>query len=232
MSDEAENKLMAQAYKSLNGHDHTLEKANIADPASVPNTHADTISNNNNAPSNSGPSHPEELRKQAITLAVNPHSYSSLSGMDTQKLLALDTKALQAVVYADNSFVEATQGRWNLPTGQQQTTALHVQNNYNADLCHDLGLAGQTHATPTEAFVNAKDALLKAVNMGFDVYGQHTGQQPDDKALKAFGEVAMSVNLATNVGTTLTGRGADTISEQTMAFSSDGHSLGGNKKHF
>lgn len=224
MSEEAGGKLMAQAYKSLNGRDGALEKANITDPATTRSTQTTPVSNNNSAPGNSGPSHPEELRKQAITLALNPHSYSSLSGMDTQKLLALDTRTLQVVVHADNSFVEATKGHWNLPTGQQQATALNVKTNYNADLCHTLGLAGQTNATPTEAFVNGKDVLLKAVNMGFDVYGQHTGQQPDNKALKAFGEVAMSVNMAANVGTTLTGRGTDSITEQTMMYSPDGHS--------
>lgn len=223
MSDEAGDKLMAQAYKSLNGRNDALAEAKIADPATIRSTQ--TIPNTNTAPNtNSGPSHPEELRRQAVTLAVNPHSYSSLSGMDTQKLLALDTDSLRVVVHADNSFVEKTQGHWNLPVGQQQATALNVKTNYNADLCHSLGLAGQTNATPTEAFVNGKDTLLKAVSQGFDVYGQHTGQAPDDKALKAFGQVAMSVNLATNVSNTLTGRGADTISENTMMYSPDGHS--------
>lgn len=225
MSEEAGKKLLAQAYKSLNGRDHALENAKIADPSLK--REPQTVSNSN-APSHSDkPSHPEELSRQAVTLALNPHSYSSLSGMNAEKLLALDTRTLQAVVHADNTFVEKTQGHWNLPGNQQQATALNVKANYNADLCHNLGLAGQTNATPTEAFVNGKDALLKAVSMGFDVYGQHTGQPPDDKALKAFGQVAMSVNLATSVSTTLTGRGADTISENTMAFSSDGHSMGG-----
>lgn len=225
MSEKARGNVLAQAYKTLNGRDGALERADIVDPSlkrevqSVPNS---------NAPSNSNkPSHPEELSRQAVTLALNPHSYSSLSGMNAEKLLALDTRTLDAVVHADNAFVEQTRGHWNLPGNQQQATALNVKANYNADLCHNLGLAGQTNATPTEAFVNGKDALLKAVNMGFDVYGQHTGHPPDDKALKAFGQVAMSVNLATSVSTTLTGRGADTISENTMAFSADGHSMGG-----
>jgi hypothetical protein len=221
MSDEAGNKLIANAYKSLNGRDNALGQSGIVDPATIRSTHPTSPSSDNSAPK-----HPKELQEAAVKLAVDPHSYCSLSGMTTQKLLALDSRTLDLVVRADNEFVDKTRNNWNLPDGQRQAVATHVRNNYNEDLCTgQLHLAGTSNRTPIDAFLSGKDPAIKAVNQGFDIYG---GNQ---QALKAFGEVAMSINLATSPSQTLAGRGADTISERTMAFSPDGHSQDGNRKH-
>lgn len=225
MDDNPKYKLLNDSYNTLNTQKRYLEEAHIDRPGQPGSKTQSTGANNREAL----PEHPKELHKAAVELAVNPHSYTSLSGMKAQDLLKLDTSTLHKVVHADTEFVEKTKDAWNLPQDERGKTAVHVGSNYNGDLCHSLGLAGQTNATPTEAFVKGKDALLNAVNQGFDVYSQHTGHAPDSKILKAFGDVAMNVNLAKDPAQTLTGRGADTISENTMAFSSDGHNLGGRK---
>lgn len=220
MDDSPKYKLLNDSYNNLNTQKRYLEEAHIDRPGQPGSKTQSTGANNREAL----PEHPKELHKAAVELAVNPHSYTSLSGMKAQDLLKLDTDTLQKVVMADTAFVEKTKNAWNLPQDERGKTAVHVGNNYNSSLCHDLGLAGQTNSAPTDAFVAGKGPLINAVSQGFDVYSLHTGQKQDNKALMAFGEVAMSMDMAKNPGQTLAGRGADTLTEKYMEYSPDGHS--------
>ncbi len=218
MDGEARFKLLTNAYNSLNTQQRYLEQAHIEKPTRETATH--TVSSSR---TEEGPKHPESTRQAAIALAVDPHSYCSLSGMTTKDLLALDTKVLDTIVKADQAFVSSTSGYWTLPESRRESTGEHLKQNYTRELAVEIGLAGQSNATPQDAFMSGKSAALNAVSLGYDIY--QGGRNTD--ALKAFGEVAMSVNLAKDPSHTLAGRGADTISERTMSFSPDGHSLGG-----
>lgn len=226
MSEEASKKLLGEAYKSLNGRHDALKKEGIPNP--LANNQTQTIENNTNAPKKTDVDPiPEDLKRRAIALAINPHSYCSLSGMTTEQLLLLDKGTLSKVVHADESFVKNTKDHWNLAQQDRGPTASNLRDNYNEDLCTNrekLNLAGVSNRTPIDNFLKGKEIAIKAVEMGLDIYGDN------NKVLKAFGIAAMEINNAMNSSNTLVGRGMDTISEQTMAFSPDGHSLGGGKK--
>jgi hypothetical protein len=222
MSDRARDKIMQSAYTSLN-RKGDLESAGIADPATArreePRSRAE----------DSTRTHPqsEETVKQVKALLSNPHSYFSLSGEKLESLLQKEPGKLGEAIHADQTFVQATKDHWNLDPGQRAQTAANVRNNYNEELCTgQLHLAGTSNRTPIDNFMKGKEAAINAVEQGFNIYG---GQ--NQEALKAFGQVAMSVNNAINSSHTLAGRGADTISEQTMSHNPDGHNQSGPKKH-
>lgn len=220
MSEQATYQLLTEAYRSLNGRENALGKVGILAPArpQPPTPSVTPPSRNDNRPQ-----HPEPLQREAIEIAINPHSYCSLMGITTEHLLALDSRTLSEIVHADRNFIASTTNFWNLPQRERDAVATDVRRDYNASLCYGLGLTGPTNATPTEAFVNGRRGLLRAVELGYDAFGSHTGQLHDRRALTAYGEVAIVINLALNVTGTLTGRGTDSISERTMAFSPDGH---------
>ncbi len=223
MGDEAKFKLLSSAYTSLNTQAKYLEKANVERPSQAPQVQTPSV-----VPSERGNAHqhPRELAESAVNLALNPHSYSSLSGKTANDLLALDSRTLTAVVHADQTFLDKTANHWTLPDHQRAGTAQNINTNYDRQLGVQLGLVGQTNATPQIAFENGKDAAIRAVNLGLDIYGG-----PNQSVLKAFGQAALSINLATEPSQTLAGRGANTISEQTMSHNPDGHSQGGARKY-
>ena len=221
MSDRARDRIMQSAYTSLN-RKGDLEAAGIVDPATVKHEEPKPRAQD------SAPSHnqSEETVRQVKDLLSNPHSYFSLSGEKLENLLQKEPGKLNEAILADQRFVDATRDFWNLPSGQRQQTAAHIRTHYNEELCTDqLHLAGSSNRTPIDNFMKGKDAAINAVQNGFNIYGGE-----NQEALKAFGQVAMSVNNAINSSHTLAGRGADTISEQTMAFSPDGHNQGGMKR--
>lgn len=221
MSDRARDRILQSAYTSLN-RKGDLEAAGIVDPATVkreePKSRAQESAPNHNQS--------EETVKQVKELLSNPRSYFSLSGEKLENLLQKEPGKLGEAILADRRFVEATKDHWNLDPSQRNQTAANVRINYNEELCTgQLHLAGTSNRTPIDNFMKGKDAAIRAVEQGFNIYGGE-----NQEALKAFGQVAMSVNNAINSSHTLVGRGADTISEQTMAFSADGHSQGGVKR--
>lgn len=220
MDDGPKFKLLNDSYTTLDTQMRYLGQAGIDKPGQPGSKTQTTGADKREAL----PEHPKELHKAAVELAVNPHSYTSLSGMKAQDLLKLDTETLQKVVIADTAFLEKTKNAWNLPQQEQGATVAHIKNNYTEELCHKLGLAGQTNSTPTEAFMKGKGALIDAIGQGFDVYGKHPALADNQEILKAFGGVAMSVHMAKDPSQTLAGRGADTLTEKYMAHSPDGHS--------
>ena len=222
MGDDAKFKLLTGAYNSLNTQAKYLERAGVERPTQAPQAQTPSVVQPERS---NAPQHPRELAESAVNLALNPHSYTALSGRTANDLLALDSRTLTAVVHADQTFLDKTANHWTLPANQQAGTAQNVANNYDRQLAVQLGLVGQTNATPQMAFESGKGAAINAVNQGLDIYG---GQ--NQSVLKAFGEAAININLAVEPSQTLAGRGASTISEQTMSHNPDGHSQGGPRK--
>lgn len=217
MSERHRNEVLTQAYKSLNGQD-ALKNAGI-DPPGQPARNDNAARASSSAPSQSQHQHPKEVRESLDVLLANPRSFLSLSGHKAEDLLKLSTKDLSAAVDADKTFVRDAAQYWNLSAEQRGATADHVRGNFNAELSYKLGLTGVTNATPTHAFVAGKEAAVNAVNQGYNIYSGPTHTE----ALKVIGQASVSINLAVAQQMTLTGRGVDSLTEQTMSQNPDGH---------
>lgn len=216
MSEGRRAKFLSDAYTNLN-RTGELDKAHVPDPAAArKEAQSEPIAK----PRVELPQHDKSIVESLTALLDNPHSYLSLSGQKMEHLLSRDAGTLRSVIHADDSFVEATRKFWTLPEDRRQNVVQNIQNNYNEELCtNHLHLAGTSNRTPIESFLGGKQAAMNAAERGLDLYGG-----TNNEVLKAFGYAAMGVNLSLNTAGTLAGRGADTMSEQTMAFSADGHS--------
>ena len=215
MSDGRRGKLLSDAFRNLN-RTGELDKAEVPDPAARKETQSEPTAK----PKVELPQHDKVIVDGLTTLLDNPRSYLSLSGQKMEHLLSRDAGTLRNVIHADETFMDATRNFWTLPEGHRQGVVQNLQNNYNEDLCTShLHLAGTSNRTPIESFLKGKEAAMNAASQGLDIYGG-----TNNEVLKSFGYAAMGVNLALNTSGTLAGRGADTMAEQTMAFSPDGHS--------
>ncbi|WP_231118175.1 hypothetical protein [Lysobacter silvisoli] len=234
MSEGHRLKVLDEGYKTLNGTRRTkpLEEAGISKPAPARSIDAAQASSSAPAASSSAPRAPEHDAQTLASLDAllkEPHSFLSLSGHKREHLLALEGKDLRQVVNADEKFVKESAAFWNLDPTLRADTAQHVAGRFNLELCQQAGAAFATNANPTAAFVAGKGAAVNAVALGYNIYGVDAA---DNKAaLKLLGEATVAINLAVSPQTTLAGRGVDSISEQTMGFSPDGHSNAPTRRH-
>ncbi|NUO76556.1 MAG: hypothetical protein HOQ32_11140 [Lysobacter sp.] len=233
MSESHHLTVLTEGYASLNGSGRTrhLQVAGIPAPSRA--RAADAAQASSSAPagssSASAPEHDAQTLASMDALLKEPHSFLSLSGHRREHLLALESKDLRQAVNADEKFVKESTGFWNLDDALRADTARHVAGRFNLELCQEAGAAFATNANPTAAFVAGKDAAVNAVHMGYNLYG--VGAADAKAALKLFGETTVAINLAVSPQTTLAGRGVDSISEQTMGLSPDGHANAPVRRH-
>lgn len=212
MGEKAREKLLIEAYKSLNGRKKFLEAEGIVNPAAKREKDNGPVIANPSG-QKQPPEHPKELMEAAIKLAMNPHSYCALSGMNAEFLLALDTKTLKIVVNADTTFVETTANCWNLPLMARKKAEGDVEKHYNEKMCAYFGLGYITNHIPVTAFLKGKPVLIKAVDNGFNIYEKNSDDLLQSKALKAFCQVASTISLTVNSTNTQAGRGVGSLFE-------------------
>lgn len=213
MSEDRQYEICLTAFRNLNRHTGTLSAANIAEP--VRPGQAKPVA----SPPNAEPVKlPEAVRRELQGLLANPHSFLALGGRDLKSYQDCDPKLLMAAINADQGFLRKSAGHWALPPDQafRNELAESWKTHLSSSQARTGGGVGATNAVPFEAIRNAQAELSNAIKGGYDI------RIPQAQA--DFAQVALSVNLALNSSHTLAGRGTDSITEQTMMFSADGHS--------
>ncbi|MEI2455003.1 MULTISPECIES: hypothetical protein [Lysobacter] len=213
MSEDRQYELCLSAYRNLNRYAGKLSAANIPEP--VAPGQAKSVASSSNAEQSKLP---QAVRRDLQGLLDNPHSFFALGGRDIKSYENCDPKLLTAAIKADQSFVQNSAAHWSLPPDQaaRNTLADRWRDHLNSPQARNEGGVGATNAVPFEAIKNAQTELSNAIKGGYDI------RLPQAQA--DFAQVALSVNLAINASHTLAGRGTDSITEQTMMFSPDGHS--------
>lgn len=210
MSDEHRYDLRTQAYRDFNRNGAILEKAGIEPPQPPQKEQAATSSQ-------TASKLPEDIQRDLKALLANPHSFLALSGKGIEAYENCQHKDLRSAIHADQAFVEKGAKYWTLPddgrrAGIAESWSGHLQ---SSDAHNSVGVHA-TNRTPIDAIRGAQAQLTTAINGGYDITQQG--------AQTAFSQAALGVNLALNSSQTLAGRGADTVTEQTMLQSPDGHS--------
>lgn len=210
MSDEHRYDLRTQAYRDFNRNGAALERAGIQPPQAPQKEQAATSSQ-------TASKLPEDVQRDLKALLANPHSFLALSGKGIEAYENCQHKDLRNAIHADQTFVKDGAQYWTLPddgrrAGLAESWAGHLQ----SPETHNAVGAHTSNRTPIDAIRGAQAQLTQAINGGYDITQQG--------AQTAFSRAALGVNLALNSSQTLAGRGADTVTEQTMLQSPDGHS--------
>jgi hypothetical protein len=211
MSGQRKYELCSEAYSRLNNTGHLLSDAGIERPKSPQSIASSSAPSNTNTVSKLPPGTAQELD----ALLSNPHSFLALSGRKRESFEDCDPSKLNAAIVADKAFLVEGAGYWTLAPQDRQTVATGWASHLNTSNVLETGLVGATNQTPLHAITGAKTELVNAIQGGYDIRSEG--------ALSAFAKAAAGVNLAINSTNTLAGRGTDSISEQTMLYSPDGH---------
>ncbi|WP_394540284.1 hypothetical protein PRJ39_06680 [Lysobacter enzymogenes] len=210
MSDEHRLDLRRQAYRDFNRNGAVLERAGIEPPQSPQKEQAATSSQ-------TASKLPEDIQRDLKALLANPHSFLALSGKGIESYENCQHKDLRSAIHADQTFLEKGATYWTLPDdGKRAGLAESWANHLQSSETHNAAGAHTSNRTPIDAIRGAQAQLTEAISGGYDITQR--------SAQAAFSEVALGVNLALNASQTLAGRGADTLTEQTMLQSPDGHS--------
>lgn len=214
MSDERRYEICFTAHRNLNRYGNALGAAGIAEPEKPGQVKPLESSSAQTGVSNL----PPETRANLQELLNNPRSFLALSGKPIGAYEGCDPGKLKDAIHADQEFLIKGAPHWTLENNPttRGTIAASWADHLNSPQARNAGGVGTTNATPFDAIRGAHVELANAINNGYDI------RTPE--AQKAFSQVALGVNLAIHSSHTLAGRGADTLTEQTMLHSPDGHS--------
>lgn len=214
MSEERRYEVCFTAHRNLNRYGQELTHAGIAEPEKPGQTKPIATSSAQTGTSNI----PPDTRADLQELLNNPRSFLALSGKPIASYENCDPGKLKEAIHADQAFLIKGAPHWTLDNNSTTRNALATSwsDHLNSPQARNAGSVGATNATPFDAIRGADTELSNAIKGGYDI------RTPE--AQKAFSEVALGVNLAIHSSNTLAGRGADTLTEQTMLYSPDGHS--------
>jgi hypothetical protein len=187
-----------------------IRKPNLAQAASGPVAREREAARSRN--------HSRDVLTDMERLIADPHSLLNIGGRSREELTALPEAELDNLVRMDARFVEKTRGLWDPSLSGLGAAQRCIDKNYRPGL---VGV-GETNAEPLAALERGRRLADIAINRGLKI-----DEDPgSESTIQLFAQTALNIDLAMKSGNTLTGRGASTLTENTMN-SSDGHAAGG-----